>query len=72
MSLNEVSVRLGSTAYFAADAQHGLQVFTLDGEAQVEASGVTQVVSSSLRTSIPLNEQLGAAGAPERSDSLHA
>lgn len=62
--INEVSVRLGSTAFFQAVPGHSLAIYLLEGWAQVQAHGVIQTLFPGTRVRILLDQDLGAAGAP--------
>lgn len=66
--INEVDIRLGSTAYLTArpDAtgQPQLTVVILEGEARVEADGVAQYVDAGQRLFVPLDETYQATEQP--------
>ncbi len=63
--INEVKIKLGSTAFIQADAgQKRMVVNTLEGSAKVEALGVEQVAVAGTSVTIPLDNNLVAAAPP--------
>ncbi len=61
--INGVNVRLGSTAFFQAEANDALYIYLLEGSAIVGAFG-EQAVFEGTRVSVPLDENLTATGPP--------
>jgi hypothetical protein len=66
--INEVDIRLGSTAYITAgqseDGGNDLGVHLVEGHARVEAEGVAQFLQSGQQLDVPLGEDLHAVGQP--------
>jgi hypothetical protein len=62
--VNEVNIELGSTAYLRAQPGE-MTVSTLEGEAQIEAFGIRQIIPAGMWAKIPLDEDYKAANAPE-------
>lgn len=62
--INEVAIRLGSTAFLQAVPGGEMTFSLLEGSAFVEAFGVTQQVFPGTHVRIPLNEDGVAAGSP--------
>ncbi len=62
--VNEVKVTLNSTAYMQAEAGSEMIIYLIEGQATVEALGVTEVVLAGTGVSIPLDEELRVSGAP--------
>ncbi len=67
--INEVSIRLGSTAFLQAAPGQDFAFYLLEGWAQMEAYGVIQTLFPGTRVRIPLDEDLHAAGAPSIPES---
>lgn len=61
---NDVTIQLGSTAYFQAQAGDMMRLSVVEGEAQVTAEGVTVTVPAGAQVEVPVDENLQAAGAP--------
>ncbi len=59
LTLNQVNITLGSTAFLEADETEGMNVTLLDGRATVEVAGIEQEVSFSQTTNIPMTLQDG-------------
>ncbi|MEQ8674573.1 MAG: hypothetical protein RLP44_23785 [Aggregatilineales bacterium] len=62
--VNAVDITLGSTAYLQAEAGRDLIVNVVEGQAEVEAHGIMQIVDAGNRTTIALDEQGNATGEP--------
>jgi hypothetical protein len=62
--INEVKIRLGSTAFIQAQSGSGMVVKALEGAARVEALGVEQVAVEGQAITVPLNENLLPAAPP--------
>ncbi len=62
--INEVAVRLGSTAFLQAQPGSEMTVSLLEGSAQVQASGVIQDLLPGTQVSVPLDQNLAPAGPP--------
>ncbi len=65
LRVNEVTVELGSTAFFQAGAGGEMIVSTLDGTARLTAFGVAQDAPAGTQVRVPLDADLRAAGPPE-------
>jgi hypothetical protein len=63
--IDEVIVELSATAFVQADAGGNLTFNVLDGLAQVTADGDTRTAIAGTQISVPINEELRAAGVPE-------
>jgi uncharacterized protein YgiM (DUF1202 family) len=68
--INEVKIRLGSTAFIQAAADGGMVVKALEGAARVEALGVEQVAVEGEAVTVPLNESLLPSAPPEPAQSF--
>ena len=64
LTINEIAIRLGSTAYIQAVPGGDFVFNLLEGSALVEAAGVTQHVFPGTRVRVPLNANGHAAGSP--------
>jgi hypothetical protein len=64
IAVNEVRILLASTVYLQAQPGAQMTVSVVEGRARVEAFNVTQTVPEGARVTIPINDQLAAAGAP--------
>lgn len=62
--INEIAIRLGSTAFIQAVPGEDLTFNLLEGSALVEAAGVTQRVFPGTRVHVPLAEDGTAAASP--------
>jgi hypothetical protein len=67
--VNEVSIELipnenGATALITGNAEDGMTVSVIDGEAIVEVNGDGYYVDSSQETTVPLNPDLSPSGQP--------
>ncbi len=65
--INEVEVRLGSTAFFSTN-ERALNVAVLEGHGEVTADGETEIVETGEYTEVPLDEDGLADGAPEEAE----
>jgi hypothetical protein len=63
--INEVEIRLGSTAYLQAQASGEMTVNVIEGEGRVTAFGTSVSVPEGTRARIPLDENGVAADVPE-------
>ncbi len=70
--INEVDIRLGSTAFMQAEAGREMAVSVVEGEAEVTAQGVTRTVPAGSKTRVPLDANLQAAGAPAEPEPYDA
>ncbi len=64
LTLNDVNISLGSTAFLQAVAGGDMSVNLLEGSARVEAFGEEQRVLAGMRIRIPIDENLSATGPP--------
>jgi hypothetical protein len=64
LSLNEVNISLGSTAYLQAQAGGDMRVNVIEGQARVEAFGEEQIAVTNMRIDVPLGEDLTSTGPP--------
>lgn len=62
--INEVSINLGSTAYFQAQPGADFVLNTVEGQATITANGVTVVSSGGTRVKVPLDSSGRADGVP--------
>ncbi|MBZ0291112.1 MAG: hypothetical protein K8L99_00970, partial [Anaerolineae bacterium] len=62
--INEISIQLGSTVFFQAQANRQMTVSTLEGHADVRAFGLEQTAYAGTQVSIPLDDNLRPAGPP--------
>ncbi len=62
--INEVKIRLGSTAFITAGANNSMVVNTIEGTAHVEALGVESVAVAGTTVSVPLNKDLKPVAPP--------
>jgi hypothetical protein len=62
--INEVKIRLGSTAFITSSPGNSMTIKTLEGAAHVEALGVEQVAVAGTGVTIQLNEHSGASAPP--------
>lgn len=62
LRVNEVSIRLGSTAYLQAG--ESLTISVIEGAAQVTVGDTLQIVPAGGKVSVPLDENLAASGPP--------
>lgn len=70
--INEVRIRLGSTAFIAAGPNHEMTVKTLEGAAHVEAFGVEQVAVAGTSVSIPMNNDNKPSAPPTKPQPYNA
>lgn len=61
---NDVDIQLGSTAFFQAQPNGNMTVSVVEGEGHITAQGVTVAVPAGTQTTIPLDANLHASGAP--------
>ncbi|MBE2270301.1 MAG: hypothetical protein IAE80_18835 [Anaerolinea sp.] len=64
LTMNDVDVQLGSTAFIQAEADADMVISVVEGQAQVTADGETVVVPEGAMVAVPLDEDLSAAGPP--------
>lgn len=62
--IDEVIVELNATAFIQAQPDGELTINVLDGSAQITSDGETRTAVAGTQISVPLNADLGAAGAP--------
>ncbi len=62
--INEVNVRIGSTALFQASPGEELRVSTVEGSVEVEAMGVTHTAPAGAEISVPLDDHNEPAAPP--------
>jgi hypothetical protein len=62
--INEVNVRIGSTALFQASPGEELRVSTVEGEVIVEAMGITHSAPAGSEVSVPMDEHNEPAAPP--------
>ena len=70
--INEVKIRLGSTAYIQAEPGNLMTINTLEGAAHVEALGVEQVAVAGTGVTVQLNADSGAAAPPSKPKAYQA
>jgi hypothetical protein len=70
LTINDVQVSLGSTAYVTAEVEDFLTFNLLEGEAEVTADGETQVVAGGEFVQVPMDENLSATGAPSEAEAI--
>jgi hypothetical protein len=71
LTINDVQVSLGSTAYVTAEVEDFLTFNLLEGEAEVTADGETQVVAGGEFVQVPMDENLSATGAPSEAEAIN-
>lgn len=64
LRVNEVDIRLHSTAYLQAQASGEMTINLVEGSAQVEAAGEAVSVPAGTRVRVPLDANLQASGPP--------
>jgi uncharacterized protein YraI len=64
LTVNEVNISLGSTAYLQAQPGDVMTISVLEGQATVSAFDVTQTVPAGSQATVPLDENLAASGPP--------
>lgn len=62
--INEVKIRLGSTAFIQSSPGNKMTIKTLEGAAHVEALGVEQVAVAGTGVTVQLNSHSGASAPP--------
>lgn len=72
LQINQVEVRLSSTAYLQAQAGGELTVNLLEGQGRVTAGGVSQVIPAGTRVRVPLDANLAASGQPTPAEPYNA
>lgn len=70
--INEVRIRLGSTAFIQASPSRKMVVQTVEGEAHVEALGVEQDVPAGTTVDIPMDENLAPSAPPSQPEAYVA
>ncbi len=71
-TVNEVNITLGSTAYFQAQPSGEMTTSVLEGQATVEAGGVSVIVPEGSMVTVPLDAQGIAAGPPSEPEPYDA
>lgn len=64
--INEVSVRIGSTAFLEARPGEEMRVSTVEGSVEVEAMGETQTAAAGSEVSVPMDEHNEPSAPPRR------
>ena len=64
LTANGVDITLGSTAYLQAEASESMDIAVLEGQGTVSAEGQSRIVEAGMQVSVPLDEDLMAAGPP--------
>jgi uncharacterized protein YgiM (DUF1202 family) len=64
-TVNEVNISLGSTIYLQAQPGGDMTISVVEGQAEVEAVGVTVVAPAGTRVRVPLNNNRQASGPPD-------
>ncbi len=64
LTVNEVDIQLGSTAYLQAQASGDMTVNIVENQATVSAQGTTRFVPAGSRVRVPLDANLAADGPP--------
>lgn len=64
LRVNEVKIKLGSTAYLQAQQGGSMTISVIEGMAQVEAFGVQQTITEGAFATVPVDNVLSAAGPP--------
>ncbi len=64
LTVNEVQIELGSTAYFTAHPGQMMTVNTLNGFARMTANGRSRTAPAGSRLSVPIDEELHAIDVP--------
>jgi len=67
--INEVKIRLGSTAFIQANPGNQMSIKTLEGAARVEALGVEQVALAGTGVTVQLDQNSGAAAPPSKPEA---
>lgn len=62
--VNDVEIRLSSTAYLQAEAGNEMVIYLVEGFAFVTSNGVTVNLPAGAETRIPIDDQLRATGTP--------
>jgi hypothetical protein len=70
--INEVKIRLGSTAFVSAQAGGDMTVKLIEGASQVEAMGVQQEAVAGTVLTIPMTDNLQPAAPPSEPQSYQA
>jgi hypothetical protein len=68
--INEVDIRLGSTAYVKAEADGLMSIALLEGEATVTAADTEVTIEAGMLSTIPLDEDLHATRAPSAPEPI--
>jgi uncharacterized membrane protein YgcG len=64
LSINEVSIEMGSTLFFETNGTNDLVVSVVEGAAHVSSNGVTRPVVAGSNVHVPLDSALAPMGAP--------
>lgn len=72
LTVNDVEIELGSTAYLTAEAEEEMTIALLDGQAAVEAEDESQVVDAGFYVTVPMDENLSAAGPPSEPQEIES
>lgn len=68
--INEVTISVGSTIYVQAQPSGDMTLSVVEGEVEVEAAGTTVTVPAGSQTSVPLDADLNADGAPSEPEAF--
>ncbi|MBL8120180.1 MAG: hypothetical protein JNJ78_21790 [Anaerolineae bacterium] len=72
LTINNANIELGSTAYLQAQPGGDMTISLVEGEAEVESNGVAVIVPAGTYTTIPLDDDLNAAGEPAPAEPYDA
>lgn len=72
LTMNDVNITLGSTAYIQADAGGEMAFNVIEGEGTVEADSVERTVPEGMFVTVPLDEDLRADGEPSEPEPYDA
>lgn len=64
LTVNGVTIALGSTAYVVAEPEGLMDVFVVEGQAELTAQGATAAVPAGAHVTVPLDGDLNASGPP--------
>lgn len=70
LTINDIQISLGSTAYITAEVEDLLTFNLLEGDASVTADGETQSIAGGEFVAVPLDENLSATGAPSEPEAI--
>jgi len=70
LTVNDVEIELGSTAYLTAEAEDIMTIALLDGQATVEALDESQVVDAGFFVTVDMDVHLSAASPPSEPQAI--